>query len=82
MAAEQWVVTYRGYPSEDLLREQADLRAKKTLYSSQNMGNQGGTFSLDELRDQLYAIQLVLNERQSQHRGGQSGTFDYRFMEL
>lgn len=83
MAGEQWLVIYRNYTADELAREIADLKAKKTLYSQQTVGNQSGVFDLQQLETQLYAATLVQNERTGPaFSNRQVGTFDFRDLQL
>ena len=63
MAAADLFLDYRSYTTDELIAERTALRASRTIYLSQNMGNKGMTRNLNLLEDRLRAVAFVLRER-------------------
>jgi hypothetical protein len=53
---------YRSYSGDELLAERTALRAARTTFVSQNMGNKGFTKNLQLLEDRLAAVDFVIKQ--------------------
>ncbi len=65
MAANDMLLDYRSYSTDELIAERTTLRASRTTFISQNMGSKGFTKNLQLLEDRIRAVAYVLRERGS-----------------
>lgn len=65
MAANDMLLDYRSYSTDELTAERTALRAARTTFVSQSMGTKSFQKNLNLLEDRIRAVAYVLRERGS-----------------